>query len=210
MNNSESDFNIRAKDWDANPMRVERAGAVAQAIRTQIKLTKNFKALEYGCGTGLLSFALQPYLGTITLADSAPGMLEVLGEKINHGGLNNMTPLQLDLVTDNLPPDRFDLIYTLMTMHHIPQLDRVLEAFYTLLLPGGWLCLADLDHEDGSFHDDSFVGHHGFHRSDLDARLQVLGFREVSFMTAFTIHKTISEKSREYTVFLATSKKPGG
>lgn len=41
-----------------------------------------------GCGTGLLSFALQPFLGQITLADSSDGMLAVLRDKIAAQGVS--------------------------------------------------------------------------------------------------------------------------
>ena len=65
-------FDERAKDWDANPMRVERARIVAQAIRQAVPLRPGMTALELGCGTGLLSFALQPDEvrgGTFTLTN---------------------------------------------------------------------------------------------------------------------------------------------
>ena len=70
-------FDERAKDWDSDPKKVERARVVAEAIRKAIPLEHSMKALEYGCGTGLLSFALQPDLGQITLADTSQGMLDV-------------------------------------------------------------------------------------------------------------------------------------
>ena len=49
-------------------------------------------------------------------------------------------------------PERFDLVYTLMTLHHIPDTAKILGSFQALLQPGGVLCIADLDKEDGSFH----------------------------------------------------------
>ena len=54
-----TNFDERAKDWDSDPKKVERARVVAEAIRAAIPLSKEITALEYGCGTGLLSFALQ-------------------------------------------------------------------------------------------------------------------------------------------------------
>ena len=108
-----TDFDERAKGWDEVPGRRERANTVADAIRGQVRLTPEMSALEYGCGTGLLSFALQPYLGRITLADSSAGMLEVVKEKITANELKNMYPLLLDLSIDPLPAQRFHFIYTL-------------------------------------------------------------------------------------------------
>src|SRR6266536_6200485 len=101
-----TNFDERAKDWDSEPNKVERARAVADAIRRTIPLTNDMKALEYGCGTGLLSFALQSDLRQITLADTSQGMLDVLKEKIATAGVTNMHPLRLDLASDPLPVGR--------------------------------------------------------------------------------------------------------
>jgi hypothetical protein len=76
------DFGARAKDWDADPVKVERAQAVAEAIRAKVPLVATMTALEYGSGTGVVSFALQPFLGHIALADSSEGMLAVIEENL--------------------------------------------------------------------------------------------------------------------------------
>ena len=201
-----SDFNARAKDWDEDPGRSERARAVAAAIRQQVPLSPTMKAFEYGCGTGLLSFVLQPELGTITLADSSPGMLEVLKGKIAAGGIKNMRPILLDLAVDPLPGERFDLAYTLMTLHHIPDTARILECLFALLEPGGTLCIADLDQEDGSFHshEPGFAGHNGFGRTELRQSLASAGFGDIWIGTCYEVIKN----GRRYPIFLAVANKP--
>jgi ubiquinone/menaquinone biosynthesis C-methylase UbiE len=204
-----SEFDEKAANWDQNPMRIERAAAVARAIRERIALSPAMRALEYGCGTGLLSFALQQggSLGQITLADNSDGMLAVLSEKIQAAGLGQMHPLKLDLASDPLPAQRFDLVYTLLTLHHIPEASRVLGAFYNLLAPGGWLALADLDQEDGTFHEEPFNGHLGFSRAELQAQLAGLGFSRIHFDTVYTMSKLREGKPHRYDVFLAVARK---
>ena len=54
-----NEFDQKAAQWDAKPVRVERARAVAAGIKAALPLSPHVTALEYGCGTGLLSFALQ-------------------------------------------------------------------------------------------------------------------------------------------------------
>jgi ubiquinone/menaquinone biosynthesis C-methylase UbiE len=200
-------FDERASTWDQNPMRIERAAAVAGAIRARIALSADTRALEYGCGTGLLSFALQQGgpLGRISLADNSEGMLAVLAEKIQAAGLSAMQPLKLDLANDPLPAERFDLIYSLLTLHHIRETQPVLQAFYDLLAPGGWLALADLDAEDGSFHDEPFDGHFGFARDEMQAQLADLGFSRIRFETVYSMTKSRAGQERRYDVFLATA-----
>lgn len=200
-----ADFDNKAKNWDGVPGRAERANAVAAAIREQVRLSKTMTALEYGCGTGLLSFALQRELGAITLADSSTGMLEVLKEKIARGGIINMASLRLDLAADPLPAERFNLVYTLMTLHHIPDTAKILASFYSLLQPGGVLCICDLDKEDGSFHshEDAFDGHNGFDRKELGKELEKAGFNKVRFTTCYTLMKD----GRPYPLFLFVAEK---
>lgn len=188
-------------------MKVERAAAVAQAIRQQIPLKPDWLALEYGCGTGLLSFALQPYLKAITLADSAPGMLDVLSAKIAHAGIANMTPLLLDLEQDSSYSVKVDFIYTLMTMHHVQDVQQVLSVFYNLLNPGGWIGISDLDREDGTFHSAGFTGHQGFDRQDLTELLIRTGFTRLSFSTPYTIRRGADALQQKYPLFLAVGYK---
>jgi ubiquinone/menaquinone biosynthesis C-methylase UbiE len=164
-------------------------------------------ALEYGCGTGLLSFALQPYLAHITLADSSAGMLAVLKEKIASSGVQNMTPLRLDLATDPLPQAQYDLIYTLMVLHHVLDTDSLLRDFYELLGTPGYLCIADLDKEDGSFHGPDFPGHKGFDRKELSEKAEQAGFRANRFTTIFQTPREVDGQRREFPLFLMLAEK---
>ncbi len=202
-----SGFDERAREWDADPARVERARAVAGKIRAMVPLTPTMTALEYGCGTGLLGFALQPYVGQITLADSSEGMLAVLRQKIASSRAGNVQATRLDLTTDAVPSDRYELICSLMALHHIPDTDRILRDFHTLLHPGGYLCVADLDQEDGSFHGPGFSGHNGFDRDALAARAAHAGFHSVRFATAFQTARKVDERDRAFPAFLMVAER---
>ncbi len=201
-------FDEKAREWDRNPLRVERARAVAEALRQQIPLHRQMKALEYGCGTGLLSFELRADLGEILLADRSVGMLEVLREKIEAVQAHHLFPIQLDLLTDPLPPQRFGLIYSLMTLHHIPDTQRILSLFYQLLEPGGYLAIADLDKEDGTFHKEPFEGHLGFDRQALADLAEAVGFQVLGFETVYEMVKVVEERQRAYPIFLMTARRP--
>jgi ubiquinone/menaquinone biosynthesis C-methylase UbiE len=202
-----NDFDQKAATWDSDPRRAERARAVAAGIRASVPLHPGITALEYGCGTGLLSFALRRDLGPITLADSSPGMLAVLAEKIAAGSIHNMTPLRLDLATDPLPDQRFQLIYTLMTLHHVADTAKLLGDFCALLEAQGFLCVADLDKEDGSFHGPGFPGHKGFDRGELRELAEQIGFRDIEFRTVYYVTKEIEAGKKEFPVFLMTARK---
>jgi ubiquinone/menaquinone biosynthesis C-methylase UbiE len=203
-----TNFDERAKDWDSDPKKVERARAVADAICKGVPLSREMSALEYGCGTGLLSFALQEYLGQITLADTSQGMLDVLTEKISTASVTNMHPLHLDLATDPLPDEQYDITYSLMTLHHIHDTQDILKKFHAILKPNGHLLIADLDQEDGSFHTDGTTDvHKGFARNELQQQVEASGFEEIVFSTAYTIKKKIGDDERSFPVFLMSAKK---
>ncbi len=202
------DFDSKAREWDSNPVFVERGRKIAEAIRTQVPLNRNMRALDYGCGTGLLSFPLKDALGHITLKDTSTGMLDVLREKIAAQGVANMAVRQADLTAEPLPDERYDLIYSSMTLHHIPDTEKILQVFHSLLNPGGTLCLADLDKEDGSFHGPEIDVHHGFDRTALTAQAEQAGFSQIRFDTVFEIVKETENGPRAYPVFLMAAERP--
>jgi ubiquinone/menaquinone biosynthesis C-methylase UbiE len=203
-----TNFDKNAKDWDSDPKKVERARTVADAIRKKVELRPGMTALEYGCGTGLLSFFLQDEFASITLADTSRGMLDVLSDKIKAAKAAHMHPVRLDLATDPLPADRFDIVYSLMVLHHISNTDVILRRFHQVLQPGGWLVVADLDQEDGSFHTDGSTDVHlGFHRDGLQKRVEAAGFADVRFSTAHIIEKLIDNEQRAFPVFLMTARR---
>lgn len=198
-----SDFDAKAATWDKEP-KIVRARRVADGIARRVPLAPGMEVFEYGAGTGLLGLALLDRVGHVTLADSSKGMLEVAQGKIDAGGLRAST-LLLDLSRDAPPPARFDLACSLLTLHHVPDTDALLRALRAMLRTPGWIALADLDTEDGSFHGPGVEVHHGFDRADLGARLVRAGFRSPSFETACVFTKGDGDAARDYPVFLAVA-----
>lgn len=200
---SDFDFDGRAQTWD-DANKIERAEAVADGIRAAVPLDRSMKALEYGAGTGLLSFALRDALGPMTLADSSSGMRAVAEQKIVTANAKNMHVMDFDLMRDAIPADRYDLICSMMTLHHVPDVPRALAAFHELLNADGWLCIADLDAEDGSFHGEGARVHHGFERGALRAALAAAGFADIAVGDCWKVERG----GRAYSVFLACCRRP--
>ncbi len=203
-------FNALAADWDDSLLRADIAHGVATAIAAQIPLRADMRALEYGCGTGLVSVLLAGRLGHIVAADVAPAMLGVLERKRRAAGLDQIETRRLDLTCEPLPAERFDLIFTSMTLHHIDDVTQMLGLFRDLLQPGGWVALADLDREDGSFHGPDVPGimHQGFDRAKLVATLTGLDLQAVTATTAYTVEKCDPAGTpRRYPIFLITARR---
>ena len=199
-------FDEKAATWDADPAKVRRAAEVARCITETVPLRGSERLLEYGAGTGLVTQALRDAVGPVTLADTSSGMREVLHDKIAAGALAGARVWDVNLETEPPPEEQFDLLVTVMTLHHIHDLARVLSSFGQLLAPGGHLCIADLEHEDGSFHGADFDGHHGFERAALTGALERAGFADVRIADCTTLVRD----GATYGVFLATCTRPLG
>lgn len=205
-----SDFDERAATWDDDPAKVARGRAVAQSVRAAVPLDPSAtRLLEYGAGTGLTAQALTGDVASITLADPSAGMRAVMAEKVAAGVFPAGVRIwDLDLGSDAVPDEQFDVVLAVMTLHHIVDLDPVLAGFAALLAGGGHLCVADLEQDPhGSFHASSpdFAGHHGFRREALAGKLEAAGFTDVAFG-----HCTDVEKDGgTYPVFLATANVAG-
>jgi SAM-dependent methyltransferase len=119
-----------------------------------------------------------------------------------------MAPLRLDLLADPLPEARFDVVCSLMTLHHIPDTEGILRKFHEVLAPGGWVALADLDAEDGSFHGADVTDVHlGFDRERLGRQLSEAGFLEPRIETVFRITRPVEGTPRVFPVFLALAQR---
>jgi ubiquinone/menaquinone biosynthesis C-methylase UbiE len=197
-----TDFDARAATWDDDPTKVERARAIADAILREVPLAPSMAALEYGAGTGLLGFMLRDRIGELTLADISDGMLDVARRKIAASGDTRIRAVKLNLVTDELPSERYNLVFSAMTLHHVPDTVGILQRFHAVLRPHGLLCIADLDSEDGSFHGAGFDGHLGFDRTILGAQAHAAGFASVRFSTAYEMRKASAGAMRTFPIFL--------
>jgi hypothetical protein len=89
-----------------------------------------------------------------------------------------------------------------MTLHHIPDTAAILARLRAVLREPGWLAVADLDTEDGSFHGAGFDGHLGFDRDRLGALARAAGFATVAFSTAHVMTSPVGTATRTYPIFL--------
>jgi 2-polyprenyl-3-methyl-5-hydroxy-6-metoxy-1,4-benzoquinol methylase len=95
-----------------------------------------------------------------------------------------------------------------MVLHHVGNIDNILNRFSSLLNPGGYLAIADLYKEDGAFHGDDFNGHNGFDIAELSDKIARVELKTLSHGECFVINRNISEtETRQFPVFLLIAKK---
>lgn len=202
------DFNKEAASWD-NPRRVKLAKDIANAITAHVVVASHMDVLDFGCGTGLLTLQLPPLIHSITGIDSSPGMLDIFNIKIAKQNLTHVKALFLDLDKGDVLSGHYHLIVSSMTLHHVKEIRPLFEQFYKITAPAGYLCIADLDLDDGQFHDDNTgIFHFGFDRTTLRKVFIEAGFENVQDMSAAEVVKpTLNGKMRRFTVFLMTGQK---
>lgn len=202
-------FDIEAINWD-NEKRKVRAKVIAEEISKVTQIKKQWDALEFGCGTGLVSFNLYDKFENITLVDISKGMIEMLNSKIEKYEINTMKAYQIDINKEhNLSENNYDIIYSSMALHHIIDTDTTLKSLYRLLKKDGYLCIVDLDEEDGSFHKEEkdFIGHNGFNQKVLKNLMLKIGYKEFEINTFYNDEKTVEGRNVKYSLFCMVGRK---
>jgi ubiquinone/menaquinone biosynthesis C-methylase UbiE len=208
MNGEKVNFDHKAATWDDKPRRLKLAKDVARAIRETVSVTSEMDVLDFGCGTGLLTLELRPLVGSITGIDSSKGMLAVLEEKIRSQGLLKVRAQHIDVEQGARPEGTYDLVVSSMTFHHIRDIGSVLAILASVLKPSGTLAIADLDCDNGKFHDTpEGVCHNGFDRCIMKKHFENAGFTHIRNRTAAIVQKeSPSGEIRSFTVFLMTGR----
>ena len=200
-----ADFDEKAATWDDDPVRVDRAEAIANFMANRIDLSLMKQAMEYGSGTGLLSFALKDRLANIVLMDESQNMIDIAKEKCEAINISHFKPLKYDLLKQPLPKNKFDLIFILLTLHHIKDTGAILAKFQQLLNQHGYLAIIDLEKEDGSFHEHNHHFHNGFERAALEDKLVQSGLTPVSYEVCYELQRDYDEEKQKYPLFLLVS-----
>ncbi len=106
----------------------------------------------------------------VTGMDNSAGMVEVFNQKAQDFGFDNIKAVQHNIDNEELPQNAFDVIVTSMTLHHILNPNDFFIKCKKALKPNGYLCISDLDEEDGTFHEkhkNDGVPHFGFSKAQM-------------------------------------------
>jgi len=196
-------FDEAARTWDSKPHRVETARKVGEAILSTVPVSIDWKVLDFGAGTGLLTFFIAPHVSRVIALDNSKGMVEVLREKVGKLGADNVEPV-LGSYSDFRPEEPLDLVVSSMSVHHVENVKELFDWFSSILKPGGYVAVADLVKEDGTFHrDNTGVFHFGFEREEFEGYMTSAGIEPVEFKVVHSIERN----GREYPIFLSAGRK---
>jgi len=196
-----SHFDKRAEGWDSGDIRVNGAKTIAEAINAKIALKANMDIMDFGVGTGLLGFEIATKVKKVYGVDTSTQMLQKLQEK-------NTPTLSIEAINQDIVKNpltqTFDGLVSSMTLHHVEDLKAFFDVIYKNINENGFLAIADLETEDGTFHSDNAgVFHFGFEKEGLCQVLESSGFKDIKFENINTINKP----HRDFEVFLLTATK---
>lgn len=104
------------------------------------------EALDIGCGTGAFSRLLAKSSDSVLALDLSPNMIGLARERSTR--FPNIDFRVADVLTMELPAEKFDCISTIATLHHLPT-EEVLPKLKRALKPGGVLLVLDLFQPEG-------------------------------------------------------------
>jgi SAM-dependent methyltransferase len=116
-----------------------KAGGLPAAWLARQLPASGRRALDLGCGTGRHAALLAGCCEHVDAVDVSAPMLELARARRSRP---NITYRHADL-HDVSGAGRYDVIVSLMTLHHVPDLPAALRHVRSLLAPGGRLLLAD-------------------------------------------------------------------
>ena len=195
-------FKEKAKNWDANESRKQMSIGIGSCILQNIDFSPQMHVMDFGAGTGLIASQVAPLVEKVTAIDVSESMLEKLISKIE---LKDKVEILCQDITEKPSGVQYDLIMSAMAMHHVEDTENLVLTFANHLKPGGKVALADLDSEDGGFHNPPSEGvfHQGFDREALGAIFERNGFKDVRFETAYTAKR----ENSDYPIFLLLATK---
>jgi 2-polyprenyl-3-methyl-5-hydroxy-6-metoxy-1,4-benzoquinol methylase len=195
-------FAEKSRNWDERPVPAQISQAVGRLLEA-LDWDASMCVMDFGAGTGLIAATIAPHVSRIVAVDTSPSMLEALAAKEN---LQGKVECRCQDILEAPLEERFDAVVSAMALHHVEDTGALVARFAEQLKPGGLLALADLDSEDGSFHEPGTEGvfHHGFDRRALQSILEAAGFDDVVFVTALEVEK---DGKGPYSVFLVTARK---
>jgi 2-polyprenyl-3-methyl-5-hydroxy-6-metoxy-1,4-benzoquinol methylase len=135
-----SDPEHRYHGWDDDLDRFYASGRDEVAdVLEQVAGVQAGAALDWGAGTGRLSFALSERFRAVTAYDHSESMLSTLEERATARSVTNVrTTSELGEIADR----SFDLVLSLLVLQHLPNraaVTRAIRQMCAVTRPGGWI-----------------------------------------------------------------------
>lgn len=179
-----------AATWDDDPAVRTYSAAAFEALEAQCGdlgvSVEGARALDFGCGTGLLTERLAPRCDTVVAVDASAAMIEVLQRKRASGALDNVVPRALlvserTLAGDAAFAEPFDLVVCSSVCAFVDDYPGTVALLASRLRPGGMFVQWDWEL------DPSAEQPFGLSKDQVREALQAAGLEVVSIGRGFSV-----------------------
>ncbi|KOP68145.1 methyltransferase type 12 [Bacillus sp. FJAT-18019] len=174
-------FEMIANTYDT-PERIQIAQASSDALREYIVDSKSKKAIDFGCGTGLVGMNLIDDFDSMLFVDTSPNMIQQIEHKISDLHIHNAATLCFDIEKEDLTDVHADYIFMAQVLLHIHDIELVLSRLYHVLNDGGHLLIIDFNKNENVASD---LVHNGFDQAKLTDMMTQIGYRHIQSKTFY-------------------------
>lgn len=194
-------FEMMADVYDSTE-RIQIAKISSDAIREYLVDTKNKKAIDFGCGTGLIGMDLLNNFSSILFLDASQSMINQIKQKISNLNIQNADTICFDFEKSNTSILHADFIFMAQVLLHISDVKLVLSRLYDLLNEGGHLLIVDFNKNKQIVSD---LVHNGFDQEELAEIMTQIGYKNIQSKTIYTGSKIFM--GQDASMFILDSKK---
>ena len=101
-------------------------------------------ALDVAAGTGHLSRAAAPHVGSVVAVDVTSAMLQALRTEVERAGLDNLRPMRADAGRLPFADGQFDLVLCRLGLHHFAEPAAKIAEMARVVGASGTLAIVDL------------------------------------------------------------------
>lgn len=174
-------FEMIAQMYDT-PERIQIAKLASDAIRGYVKDAKDKKAIDFGCGTGLVGMNLLDEFHSVLFLDTSLNMIEQVKQKIADLNIQNADTLCFDFEQDGLANVKADYIFMAQVLLHIPDVEVVLARLFDVLNEGGHVIIVDFNKNENVMSD---LVHNGFDQAELTKMMTKIGYSDIQSETFY-------------------------
>lgn len=194
-------FEMLAAVYDSTE-RIQIAKISSDAIREYLVDTKNKKAIDFGCGTGLVGMDLLDKFSSIIFLDASQSMINQITRKITDLNIQNADTVYFDFEKEIGSNLNADYIFMAQVLLHISDIKLILSKLYEVLNENGHLIIVDFNKNKKIVSD---LVHNGFDQEELAEIMTEIGYKNIQSKTIYTGSKIFM--GQDASMFILDSKK---
>jgi ubiquinone/menaquinone biosynthesis C-methylase UbiE len=194
-------FEMIANIYDTSE-RIQIAKVSSDAIREYLVDAKSKKAIDFGCGTGLVGMNLLNDFNSMLFLDTSQNMINKIKQKIFDLNIQNVDILCFDFEKEGQSDLHADYIFMAQVLLHINDVELVLSRLYDVLNVGGHLLIVDFNKNEEIVSD---MVHNGFDQVKLTDVMTKIGYRDIQSKTFYTGSKIFM--NHDASLFILDSQK---